>query len=89
MPIPAETIRRLLERHGLRKSAKRFAILTILASDGDWMNCEDVAVSASREWPTTERASIFQSLCQLADAAVVESRIDDDARQLRLVSQEL
>ncbi|MEO9256230.1 MAG: transcriptional repressor [Tepidiformaceae bacterium] len=88
MPIPADTIRHLLERHGLRPSAKRFAILTILANAGEWMTCEDVAMSISREWPTTERASISQSLCQLADAAVVESRPDGEKRQYRLVSEE-
>jgi Fe2+ or Zn2+ uptake regulation protein len=81
-------MRQLLNAYGLRPSAKRFAILTILSTRGDWMSCEEVASAVAHEWPTTERASVSQCLCQLTGAKLVESSAEGGSRRFRLVPRE-
>jgi Fe2+ or Zn2+ uptake regulation protein len=85
VPIPADSIRQLLKAHGLRPSAKRFAILTILANAKDWTTCEEIAGVVASEWPTMERASVSQCLCQLVDTNVVELSVAGEGRRFRLV----
>jgi Fe2+ or Zn2+ uptake regulation protein len=77
-------MRQLLKAHGLRPSVKRFAILTFLSTREDWMSCEEVASAVAREWPTTERASVLQCLCQLTEAELVESSLEGGVRRYRL-----
>jgi Fe2+ or Zn2+ uptake regulation protein len=77
-------MRQLLNAYGLRPSAKRFAILTILSTRRDWISCEEVASAVAHEWPTTERASVSQCLCQLTEAELVESSLEGGVRRYRL-----